>query len=112
MITAVVGEGQDGGQVAPAVLGNDAKTGERASLAGDVEGGVPAVVHQPRVGAGLQERLHQLRLVRDDGQVERSLGRRTEERRLSAAAEEEAGKRLGPPRAGTCLWWFCASRKG
>lgn len=60
-----------------AVLGDDAEAGEGASLAGDVEGRVAAVVGQPRVGAGLQELLNQLGLLRDHGQVEGSLERRT-----------------------------------
>lgn len=62
--------------MALAVLGDDAKTGEGAFLAGDVEGGVAAVVHQPRVGARLQELLHQLWLMCDHCQVEGSLGKK------------------------------------
>lgn len=80
IVTTVVGEGQDGGQVAPAVLGDHAETGEGASLAGDVKGRVPAVVHRPRVGAGLQELLDQLRLIRDHCKVKCSLGRKRKAR--------------------------------
>lgn len=76
IITAVIGEGQDGGQVLLAVLSNDAKTGEGASLAGNVEGGVPAVVHQSRVGTGLQELLDQLWLMCDHSEVKGSLGKK------------------------------------
>lgn len=63
--------------MALAVLGDDAEAGKGASLAGDVEGRVPAVVGQPRVGAGLQEPLDQLGLLRDDGEVEGGLRRET-----------------------------------
>lgn len=76
-ITIVVGEGHDGGEVALAVLGDDAEAGEGASLAGDVEGRVAAVVGQPRVSASLQELLNQLGLLRDHSQVEGSLEGRT-----------------------------------
>lgn len=69
--------------MAPAVLSNDAKTGEGASLAGDVEGGVPAVVHQPRVGAGLQQLLDQLWLMCDHCEVKGSLGKKRKERKAS-----------------------------
>lgn len=62
--------------MAAAVLGDDAETGEGASLAGDVKGRVTAVVHQPRVGAGLQELVDQLRLICDDCEVKCSLGKR------------------------------------
>lgn len=65
IITIVVGEGHDGGEVALAVLGDDAEAGEGASLAGDVEGRVAAVVRQPRVSTGLQEPINQLRLLCD-----------------------------------------------
>lgn len=98
IITAVVGGGQDGGQVAPAVLSNDAKRGEGASLAGDVEGGVPAVVHQPRVGAGLQELLHQLWLACDDGQVKGSLGKKKGRRLLSVVTETQSRRQWSGPR--------------
>lgn len=77
LITVVVGEGHHGGQVALAALGDDPEAGQGAPLAGDVEGRVAAVVGQPRVGAGLQEPLGQVRLLGDHCQVEGSLeGRR------------------------------------
>lgn len=80
--------------MAPAVLGNDAKTGEGASLAGDVEGGVAAVVHQPRVGAGLQELLHQLWLMCDHRQVKSSLGKKKKKgrKRLVSIVTETSEK--------------------
>lgn len=65
MLTTIVGEGHDGGQVTLAVLGNEAEAGEGALLAGDVESCVPAVISQPRVTAGLQEFVHQLGLLCD-----------------------------------------------
>lgn len=83
IITAVIGEGQDGGQVLLAVLSNDAKTGEGASLAGNVEGGVPAVVHQSRVGTGLQELLDQLWLMCDHSEVKGSLGKKKRKKKKS-----------------------------
>lgn len=58
-----------------AVLGDDPEAGEGAPLAGDVESRVPAVVRQPRVTAGLQELLDQLRLLCDHCKVEGSLRR-------------------------------------
>lgn len=73
--------------MASAVLSNDAKTGEGASLAGDVEGGVPAVVHQLRVGARLQELLHQLWLMCDHCQVKGSLGKKRKKHLISIVAE-------------------------
>lgn len=79
MLTAVVGEGEDGGEVALGVLGDDAEAGEGALLAGDVERRVPAVVGQPCVTAGLQELLHQLGLLSDHRQVKCSLGRTDED---------------------------------
>lgn len=74
MLTTVVGEGHHGGELALAVLGDDAEAGEGASLAGDVESRVPAVVRQPRVTAGLQESIDQQGLFGDHCQVECSLG--------------------------------------
>ena len=59
--------------MALAVLRDDAEAGEGAPFAGDVEGCVPAVVDQQRVGAGLQEPFHDERLLRDHCQVERRL---------------------------------------
>ena len=96
--------------MAPTVLSYDAKTGERASLAGDVEGGVPVVVHQPRVGAGLQELLHQLWLMRDHGEVKGTLGKTKS--KLVSVATGTSSPRDGPGRRGTCLWWFCTLRNG
>lgn len=58
------------------VLGDDPEAGEGASLAGNVESRVPAVVRQPRVTAGLQEPLDQLGLLCDHREVERSLRRK------------------------------------
>lgn len=63
--TIIVGEGHDGGQVTLGVLGNDTEAGHGASLAGDVQSCVPTVVSQLWVAAGLQELLHQLRLLCD-----------------------------------------------
>lgn len=63
--------------MALAVLGDDAETCKGAFLAGDVEGRVPAVVDQPRVGAGLQEPLDQLGLFCDHCEVKGRLGRRS-----------------------------------
>lgn len=65
MLTTVVGERHDGGEVALAVLGDDAEAGEGAPLAGDVESCVPTVISQPRVTAGLQESLYQVWLLCD-----------------------------------------------
>lgn len=65
MLTTVVGEGQDGGEVTLAVLRDDAEAGEGASFTGDVESCVPTVVSQQWVSAGLQEPLHQLGLLCD-----------------------------------------------
>lgn len=61
--------------MALAVLGDDTKTCKGAFLAGDVEGRVPAVVGQPRVGAGLQEPLDELGLFCDHCEVKGRLGR-------------------------------------
>ena len=58
------------------VLGDDPEAGKGASLAGDVESRVPAVVRQPRVTAGLQELLDQLGLLCDHCEVECSLRRK------------------------------------
>lgn len=76
IITTVVGEGHDGGEVTLAVLGDDAEAGKGASFAGDVESRVAAVVGQPCVSAGLQEPLNQLGLLCDHCEVEGSLKRR------------------------------------
>lgn len=54
VVSAVVGEGEDGAEVAGAVLGDHTEGGERALLTGDVEGGVPTVVCYPRVTPSLQ----------------------------------------------------------
>lgn len=113
IITVVVGKGQERGQVAAAVLGDDAETGEGAPLAGDVEGRVTAVVHQLRVGAGLQELVDQLRLICDDCEVKCSLGKKKEEKHLvSTFTETPSPSRVTLGRVGTCLWWFCTLRKG
>lgn len=73
IITTVVGEGHEGGEVALAVLGNDGEARERAFLAGDVESRVAAVVGQPWVRTGLQEPFDQMRLLCDHCEVEGSL---------------------------------------
>lgn len=112
IITAVIGEGQDGGQVLLAVLSNDAKTGEGASLAGNVEGGVPAVVHQSRVGTGLQELLDQLWLMCDHSEVKGSLGKKKKEKHLISIVTETTSLCHWSGPVGTCLWWFCTLRKG
>lgn len=57
MLTTVVGDGQDGGEVALAVLSDDAEAGQGAPFAGDVENRIASVVGQQRVGTGLQEPL-------------------------------------------------------
>lgn len=72
-LTTVVGEGHDGGEVALAVLGDDAEADQGALFTGDVEGRVSAVVGQQRVSAGLQEPLQQEGLLCDDREVEGSL---------------------------------------
>lgn len=66
-------EGQDGSQVALAVLGDDAEAGQGTLLAGNVQGRVAAVVGQPRVSTGLEEPLDQMWLLGDHCQVEGSL---------------------------------------
>lgn len=76
IITIVVGERHNGGEVTLAVLGDDAKAGEGASFAGDVESRVAAVIGQPRISASLQEPLNQLGLLCDHCEVEGSLKRR------------------------------------
>lgn len=73
MLTTVVGERHNGGEVTLAVLGDDAKAGQGALFTGDVEGCVSAVVGQQRVSAGLQESVHQVGLLCDHCQVEGSL---------------------------------------
>lgn len=109
IITAVIGEGQDGGQVLLAVLSNDAKTGEGASLAGNVEGGVPAVVHQSRVGTGLQELLDQLWLMCDHSEVKGSLGKKKKKSISLASLQKQHACATGlgqsvPVSGGSARW--------
>lgn len=78
MLTTVVGDRQDGGEVALAVLGDDAEARHGAASAGDVERRVAAVVGQQWVSAGFQETVHQLGLLGDHCQVEGSLRKRTQ----------------------------------
>lgn len=54
-------------------MGQDAEAAKRASLAGDVQCGFPVVVHQLRVTSCFQEAFSDLRLLRNDSQVERCL---------------------------------------
>ena len=77
--------------MALAVLGDDAEAGEGTSLAGDVEGRVPTVVGQQRVGAGLQEPVDQLGLLCDDGEVEGGLCRETHGSLLSWLGSASVG---------------------
>lgn len=51
------------------------KTRQRPSPAGDVQRCVSVLIHQTWVAAGLQQLFHDMRLLQDDGQVERSLGK-------------------------------------
>lgn len=51
--TTVIGDGQDGGKLSHAGLGQNTETVQGALLAGDVEGSVPTVIHQLGVTAGL-----------------------------------------------------------
>lgn len=66
MLTTVVGERQNGGELTLAVLGDDPKTGEGALLAGNVKSCVPTVIGQLWIAAGFQEFLYQVWLVCDD----------------------------------------------
>lgn len=72
-LTTVVGEGDDGSEVALVCLGDDAEAGEGTFLAGYVQRRVAAVVGQPRVAARFQEPFRQVRLLRDHGKVQRRL---------------------------------------
>lgn len=54
-------------------LRQNGETGQRAFPAGDVERRVPVLIDQSRVAAGLQEHFDDVRLLCDNGQVERRL---------------------------------------
>lgn len=77
LLTAVVWEGQDAEQVLRVDLGQNGEAGQRSSPAGDVQRRVPALIHQARVAASLQQHLQDVRLLHDDGQVERGLEKNT-----------------------------------
>lgn len=65
MLTTVVGERHNGGEVALAVLSDDPEAGEGALFAGDVEGRVTTVISQPWVTASFKESFYQVWLLCD-----------------------------------------------
>lgn len=80
VLTAVVWDRQDAAQVMCVNLREYGETGQWASPAGDVQRRVSALIHRTRVTAGFQQLLHDMRLLHDDSQVERGLGKHTAKR--------------------------------